>query len=349
MFALVAGAALVAQQGGAQAPAPAPPAPPTASPQPAAVGPDGVQRPTFRAQIDYVEVSAIVTDDDGNLVKDLTKADFQILENGKPQTVAVFTPVQIPFERPERTLIEGRPLKFDVANNEGARDGRVYVIVLDDYHIGSLRTARVKIAVKEFIEKHVAANDQVAVIHASGRSNASQEFTTNKDLMLAAVDKLMGMKLRSATLEKLDDYRTRVEQLNACGVHGRARTGQGHARSGARLPGPFGDGDPPQPVASARNREWQPQGGAVLQRGHRLRRDRHHGRDQRLALRERRALRHARRHRRSHPQQRRVLHHRSPRPGRDIRRRDGHAGAAAGRHARTESLEHPRRAAQWRR
>jgi VWFA-related protein len=215
MLALVASAALVAQQGGAQAPAPA--APSTASPQPAPVGPDGVQRPTFRAQIDYVEVSAIVTDDDGNLVKDLTKADFQILENGKPQTVAVFTPVSIPFERPERTLIEGRPLKFDVATNEGARDGRVYVIVLDDYHIGSLRTARVKLAVKEFIEKHVAANDQVAVIHASGRSNASQEFTTNKDLMLAAVDKLMGMKIRSATVERLQDYRTRVEQLNASG------------------------------------------------------------------------------------------------------------------------------------
>ena len=91
-----------------------------------------------------------------------------------------------------------------MANNEGARDGRVYVIVLDDYHIGSLRTARVKkAAAKEFIEKHVAANDQVAVIHASGRSDASQEFTTNKDLMVASVDRLMGMKLRSSTLEKL--------------------------------------------------------------------------------------------------------------------------------------------------
>ena len=72
-----------------------PPSPlrrPLSNPPP--VGPDGVQRPTFRAQIDYVEVSAIVTDDDGNLVTDLKKTDFEILENGKPQTVAVFTPVR---------------------------------------------------------------------------------------------------------------------------------------------------------------------------------------------------------------------------------------------------------------
>ena len=80
-----------------------------------------------------------MTDDDGKLVADLSKADFQILENGKPQTIAVFTPVTIPFEQAPTTLIEGRPLKFDVANNDRVRDGRVYVIVLDDYHIGSIR------------------------------------------------------------------------------------------------------------------------------------------------------------------------------------------------------------------
>jgi VWFA-related protein len=215
MLALFAGAAVVAQQGGAQAPAQPAAQPAPVAPAGAPVGPDGVQRPTFRAQIDYVEVSAIVTDDDGNLVKDLTKDDFQILENGKPQTVSVFTPVNIPFQQPERTLIEGRPLKFDVANNDGVRDGRVYVIVLDDYHIGPLRSNQVKKAARQFIEKHVAVNDQVAVIHASGRSNASQEFTSNKDLMLAAVDKFIGMKLRSATVERLADYRNRVEYQNA--------------------------------------------------------------------------------------------------------------------------------------
>lgn len=200
LLALLAGAGLMAQQGGGQ-------------PAPATTGQPDPQRPTFRAQIDYVEVSAIVTDDDGQMVSDLKQGDFQILEDGKPQTITVFEPVKIPFRVPERTLIEGRPLPFDVATNQGARDGRVYVVILDDYHITPLRANQVKVAVKQFIEKHVAANDQVAVIHASGRSNASQEFTTNKDLMMAAVDKLIGMKLRSATLEKLDDYRTRVQQL----------------------------------------------------------------------------------------------------------------------------------------
>ena len=165
------------------------------------------QRPTFRAQIDYVEVSVIATDDKGDLVRDLTASDFEVLEDRQPQTISVFTPVEIPVERYERTLVDGKPLTYDVMTNEGIRDGRVYVIVLDDYHIGALRAAQVKIAAKRFVEDYVAPNDMVAVIHASGRSDASQEFTTSKDLMLASIDKFMGMKLRSSTLERLDYYR----------------------------------------------------------------------------------------------------------------------------------------------
>lgn len=191
LFTIAAGTLLVAQQ----APAPAPPAEPSS------------QRPTFRAQIDYVEVSVIATDDNGDLVKDLQASDFQVLEDRQPQTISVFTPVVIPVERFERTLVDGRPLTYDVMTNEGIRDGRVYVIVLDDYHIGPLRAQQVKLAARQFVEQYVAPNDMVAVIHASGRSDASQEFTTNKDLMLASIDKFMGMKLRSSTLERLDNFR----------------------------------------------------------------------------------------------------------------------------------------------
>ncbi len=187
---------------GQQAPAPAPAPAPADAQQP--------QRPTFRAQIDYVEVSVIVTDDNGDLVKDLKASDFEVFEDRQLQTVSVFTPVVIPVDRFERTIVDGKPLTYDVNTNEGVRDGRVYVIVLDDFHIGPLRGSQVKVAAKKFIEEYVAPNDMVAVIHASGRSNASQEFTTNKDLMIAAVDKFIGMKLRSSTIERLEYYRRQV-------------------------------------------------------------------------------------------------------------------------------------------
>ena len=69
---------------------------------------------------------------------------------------------------------------------------------------------RVKTAAKQFIERSLGANDLMAVVHTAGPSDANQEFTSNKRLLLAAVDKTHGRKLDSATANKTNEYnRTR--------------------------------------------------------------------------------------------------------------------------------------------
>src|SRR5438034_11158211 len=79
---LLAGAALSAGQ-----------APPAPTPQ----------QPTFKAQVEYVEVDALVTDRQGNFVRDLKKEDFQVLEDGRAQTIATFSLVDIPIERDRKS------------------------------------------------------------------------------------------------------------------------------------------------------------------------------------------------------------------------------------------------------
>lgn len=170
-------------------------APPPASPQPPI---------TFRAEVNYVEVDARVVDEQGQFVADLPKDAFQVLEDGKPQPVSVFSLVNIPVTRTERPLFASQPIEPDVAANVGTFDGRVYVIVLDDLHVTPLRSQRVKAAARQFIERYVGANDMASVIHTSGRVDAGQEFTASPRLLLNAVDKFMGRKLRSATLERID-------------------------------------------------------------------------------------------------------------------------------------------------
>src|SRR5204862_4273838 len=49
-------------------------------------------------------------------------------------------------------------------------------------------------------------NDLAAVVFTGGRAQDGQEFTNNPRLLLAAVDKVIGRKLRSPTLERLDEY-----------------------------------------------------------------------------------------------------------------------------------------------
>jgi VWFA-related protein len=192
LIVFIAGTALTAGQ------TPAPPQPPQS------------QQPTFKVQVDYVEVDVVVTDRQGNLVRDLKKEDFQVLEDGKAQTISVFAMVDIPVERPDRPLFTADPIEPDVRTNEHPFDGRVYVMVVDDLHTRFGRTPRVKIAAKQFIERRLGANDLMAVVHTAGDTRANQEFTNNKRLLLAAVDRSSGRKLDSATANRTTEYyRTR--------------------------------------------------------------------------------------------------------------------------------------------
>ena len=166
----------------------------------------GEQPPlTFRAETNLVEVDAFVTDADGKPVPGLAPGDFQLLEDGKPQNVSAFSFVNIPITRGERPLFSPSAIEPDVDTNAGI-DGRIYLFVLDDLHVDLTRGPRVKAALHRFFERNFGANDLAAVVFTGGRSQDGQDFTNNPRLLLAAVDKFAGRKLRSPTLERIDEY-----------------------------------------------------------------------------------------------------------------------------------------------
>jgi VWFA-related protein len=171
--------------------------------------PPGQQPPppiTFKVEVNYVEIDASVTDQQGNFVRDLTRDDFELSEQGKPQSVSVFSLVDIPIARFDPPLFKTKPIEPDVRSNRHEFDGRIFVIVLDDLNTNFARTARVKAAARQFIERYLGANDLAAVIPTGGRTTGGQEFTSSRERLLRAVDTFMGQKERSATLEKIDDY-----------------------------------------------------------------------------------------------------------------------------------------------
>ena len=162
---------------------------------------------TFRVEINYVEIDAIVTDAQGNPVRNLTKDDFQVFEEGTAQTIDNFSMVDIPLERPDAPLFAPSPIEPDVRSNRREFDGRLYVLVLDDLNTHFTRSPLVRAAARQFIERYFGANDIAAIVQTGGMSRSGvQEFTNSRLRLLRALDAFMGQKTRSATLEKLDDY-----------------------------------------------------------------------------------------------------------------------------------------------
>src|SRR4051812_31542544 len=177
----------------------------------AAVGVSARQSPTapvvFHATVNYVEVDATVTDARGNAVHDLAAADFEVLEDGQRQTIASFASVDLPVQRAVPSpLLVNAAIEPDVRTNAAIKGG-IYLVVLDDLHTDFARTPRVKELARRFIERAVGSNDVAAVVY-TGHNDATQEFTANRQLLFAAVDKFVGQKLRSATLIALEALHT---------------------------------------------------------------------------------------------------------------------------------------------
>jgi VWFA-related protein len=189
------------------------------------------QPPTFKVEVEYVEVDVQVTDSKGNFVRDLTKEDFQIVEDGTPQTIDAFSLIDIPIDPPRQPVSGSVQIAPDVTSNERPFDGRVYVMILDDMGTAFDRTTRTKNAARQFIEQHLRTNDLMAIVF-TWKSEPAQEFTSDKRLLLAAVDKFMGAggTASEAPLPLLSPVSVASESLftlgnNGAGAGGNALTG----------------------------------------------------------------------------------------------------------------------------
>jgi VWFA-related protein len=139
--------------------------------------------PTFRAETTYIEVDAFVTGSRGALVHDMTKEDFELLEDGRPQVISDFRFVDIPVTPASPATASRVPA--DVVTNVGER--RVYVLLIEPGEGVVLRTQNVA---RRLVDDLLGPNDMMAVIHPPGTMSHAQAFTSSKALLHASIDNL---------------------------------------------------------------------------------------------------------------------------------------------------------------
>jgi VWFA-related protein len=161
---------------------------------------------TFRVEVNFVEIDAVVTDARGNFVRDLTRDDFELLEDGQRQSVAAFTLVDVPIRKVDSSAPRTAPIEPDVQTNVDEFNGRVLLIVLDDLQTDVRRSWRVKAGASQFVRRFVGPNDLAAVVHTGSGAKSGQEFTSSQAHLLAAIDRFAGQKIPSAALARIDDF-----------------------------------------------------------------------------------------------------------------------------------------------
>ena len=148
------------------------------------------QSPTFRAETTAVQLPVRVLDGKGMFVTDLTAADIEVLEDGVPQTISDFTLVDLEARAKRAPTVPATPTGALSIPQLEKLDGRMYVFLIDDYHLNVPHTPRAKQLVRSFISDRMAPGDAAAVVVASGA--ARQDFTHDKRALQIAVDRVTG-------------------------------------------------------------------------------------------------------------------------------------------------------------
>ena len=148
--------------------------------------------PTFRTGVNIVRVDVIVADDDGKPVTDLAKEEFEIIEDGRTQTIELFRHIHI--ESTQSAAPRPRQvLNRDTEEREAARDDvRVFGILLADYQVCGQRSRAVRDAMAAFIRK-LGPNDLIAVMNPL-MSVRDLVFTYDHDAVLQTIQRFEGRR-----------------------------------------------------------------------------------------------------------------------------------------------------------
>ena len=165
--------------------------PPQQQPAPA----DPAQPPVFRTGINFVRVDVIISDKTGNPVADLTQADFDVTEDGKPQKIDTFKLVKLDGGRTDSMKEPPKEIRTDYDEEaEAARDDvRLFSIFLDDYHVRKGASLASRNQLSRFIETQLGPSDMVGLMYPL-ESTSSVRMTRNHSAVMRGLQQFEGRK-----------------------------------------------------------------------------------------------------------------------------------------------------------
>ena len=151
--------------------------------------PSDEARPTFRAGVDLVSVAAVVRDRRGQVVRDLSRDDFVVIDNGVPRRIVEFSP---------------------------AEEGPVSVALLFDVS-GSMAVASNLSAARRAVDHLLSwlnpGVDEAALFTFDTRLDEIQSFTSNPSVMRASLDRLGAFGMTSL-YDAIGDVAKRLGERN---------------------------------------------------------------------------------------------------------------------------------------
>src|SRR5213080_2156095 len=160
-------------------------------------GPAGINEARIQVTSELVLVNVVAHDKKGNLVRDLKKGDFTLLEDGKKQEISTFdfeNVDQLATAGAAEAIVSGaagpgtllRSAK-KAAPSLDARDRRLILLFLDVSAMDPEQIERSVEAAKKFVDTKMQPADLMALVSLATNMRVDLDFTDDKTKLLAAL------------------------------------------------------------------------------------------------------------------------------------------------------------------
>ena len=156
------------------------------------------QAPAIRATTELVLVNVVARDKKGNLVRDLKREDFTVLEDGQKQQVSSFD-----FENIDELALAGQnmptatgsegavlPSSTEPASAQSALDARDRRLILLFFDFSAMEVDQIDRAVdaaKKYVNTKMQTADMIAIVSLSTNMRLDLDFTDDKGKILSAL------------------------------------------------------------------------------------------------------------------------------------------------------------------
>lgn len=170
-----------------------------------------------------IQIDVSVTDAKGKVVPGLRAEDFEIYENGQKQKITNFSFVSneksVPGEtaKPAEKGQPDVPVPPSILKPDQIR--RTIALVVDDLSLSFESAYQVRRALKKYVDEQMQDGDLVAIIRTGAGIGALQQFTSDKRILYAAIDKVKWNPLGKGNISAFAPIEpTPLEQAKAAGA-----------------------------------------------------------------------------------------------------------------------------------
>lgn len=152
------------------------------------------EEPLLRITVTLVQIDAVVIDAKGRHVPDLKPEDFEVRQDGKVQKITHFSYIQTgrpapqPVQRAKQEETGAPPLP--PVPLKASQVKRTVALVVDDLGLSFESIAQVRSAIKKWVDEQMQPGDLVAILRTGAGMGALQQFTSDKRMLYAAIDRI---------------------------------------------------------------------------------------------------------------------------------------------------------------